>query len=161
VSPELYRQEQKQERVRARFKEAIQFAEQAFLDDFAKLVNHLTERISGTNDDGTPKIFRDSAIDNLCEFFERIRSLNVRGNQQLDELVVQAQRAVRGVAAQDLRDGQAVRQEVASQLATVQTTLDSILIERPRRRILRTASKGGRTDGSGRLARWHRTRHVR
>ena len=115
LSPDLYRQEQ--ERVRARFEEAVQLAEQAFLDEFAKLVAHLTERISGTNEDGTPKVFRDSAIDNLCEFFERFRSLNVRSNQQLDELVVQAQRAVRGVAAQDLRDSQSVRQEVVTQLA--------------------------------------------
>ena len=141
VSPELYRQEQ--DRVRARFEEAVQLAEQAFLDEFAKVVAHLTERISGTNEDGTPKVFRDSAIDNLCDFFERFRSLNVRSNQQLDELVVQAQRAVRGVAAQDLRDSQSIRQEVVTQLAQVQNSLDAMLIDRPRRRILRNATAGG------------------
>ena len=113
--PELYGQEQ--ERVAARFEEAVQLAEQAFLDEFARLVAHLTERITGANEDGTPKVFRDSAVDNLCEFFERFRSLNVRSNQQLDELVAQAQRAVRGVAAQDLRDSESLRQEVATQLA--------------------------------------------
>jgi hypothetical protein len=141
VSPELYRQEQ--DRVRVRFEEAVQLTEQAFLDEFAKVVAHLSERISGTNEDGTPKVFRDSAIDNLCNFFERFRSLNVRSNQQLDQLVVEAQRAVRGVAAQDLRDSQSIRQEVVTQLARVQSSLDSMLIERPRRRILRNASAGG------------------
>ena len=141
LSPDLYRQEQ--DRVKARFEEAVQLAEQAFLDEFAKLVNHLTERINGTNEDGTPKVFRDSAIDNLCDFFERFRSLNVRSNQQLDDLVAQAQRAVRGVAAQDLRDSQSIRQEVTTQLARVQTSLDSMLIDRPRRRILRNAAAGG------------------
>jgi 5'-deoxynucleotidase YfbR-like HD superfamily hydrolase len=141
VSPELYRQEQ--ERVRARFEDAVQLAEQAFLDEFARLVAHLTERITGTNEDGSPKVFRDSAIDNLCDFFERFRSLNVRSNQQLDELVAQAQRTVRGVAAQDLRDGPSVRQEVATQLARVQTTLDAMLVERPRRRILRNTAVTG------------------
>ena len=141
VSPELYRQEQ--ERVRARFEDAVQLAEQAFLDEFAKVVAHLSERISSTNEDGTPKVFRDSAIDNLCNFFERFRSLNVRSNQQLDELVVQAQRAVRGVAAQDLRDSQSIRQEVVTQLAQVQNSLDAMLIDRPRRRILRNATAGG------------------
>ena len=141
LSPDLYRQEQ--ERVKARFEEAVQLAEQAFLDEFAKLVAHLTERITGTNEDGSPKVFRDSAIDNLCDFFERFRSLNVRSNQQLDELVAQAQRTVRGVAAQDLRDGPSVRQEVATQLARVQTTLDEMLVERPRRRILRNTAVTG------------------
>jgi hypothetical protein len=141
LSPDLYRQEQ--DRVKARFEEAVQLTEQVFLDEFAKLVNHLTERITGSNEDGTPKVFRDSAVDNLCDFFERFRSLNVRSNQQLDELVVQAQRAVRGVAAQDLRDSQSIRQEVTTQLARVQTSLDAMLIDRPRRRILRNASAGG------------------
>jgi len=139
--PDLYRQEQ--ERVRARFEEAVQLAEQAFLDEFAKVVAHLTERITGTNEDGTPKVFRDSAVDNLCDFFERFRTLNVRSNQQLDELVAQAQRTVRGVAAQDLRDSQSVRQEVVTKLAQVQTSLDAMLIDRPRRRILRNATVGG------------------
>ena len=45
LSPGLYQQEQ--ERVKARFEEAVQLAEQAFLDEFAKLVAHLTERITG------------------------------------------------------------------------------------------------------------------
>jgi hypothetical protein len=55
-------------------------------------VAHLTERITGTNEDGSEKIFRDSAVDNLSDFFERFRSLNVRSNPQLDDLVTQAQR---------------------------------------------------------------------
>jgi hypothetical protein len=141
LSPELYRQEQ--ERVRARFEEAVRLAEQAFLDEFARLVNHLTGRITGSNEDGTPKVFRDSAVDNLCAFFDRFRSLDVRSNDQLDELVAQAQRAVRGVAAQDLRDSATLRHEVAAALSGVQTSLDAMLIERPRRRLLRNATPGG------------------
>ncbi len=137
LSPGLY--EREQERVRARFEEAVRLAEQAFLDQFARLVNHLTERITGTNEDGTPKVFRDSAVDNLDDFFERFRSLNVRSNQQLDDLVAQAQRAVRNVGAQDLRDSEAIRSQVATQLSRVQASLDAMLVDRPRRRILRNA----------------------
>jgi hypothetical protein len=62
-------------------------------------------------------VFRDSAVDNLCGFFERFRSLDVRSNQQLDELVTRAQRAVRGVAAQDIRDSHSTRREVVEQLS--------------------------------------------
>jgi hypothetical protein len=141
LSPALYQQEQ--ERVRARFEEAVTLAEEAFLDEFGKLVAHLSERITGSKDDGAPKIFRDSAIDNLHDFFERFRSLNVRSNVQLDGLVAVAQRAVRGVAAQDLRDSQSIRQEVAAHLSQVQTSLDAMLIDRPRRRILRNSSASG------------------
>ena len=55
------------------------------------------ERITGAGEDGQPKVFRDSAVDNLSDFFGRFRELNVRSNEQLDELVERAQRAVRGV----------------------------------------------------------------
>jgi hypothetical protein len=135
LSPGLYQQEQ--ERVRARFEEAVRLAEQAFLEDFARLVDHITERLSGTGDDGTPKVFRDSAVGNLSEFFARFRDLNVRSNAELDQLVERAQRAVRGVGAQDLRESEALRQRVAAQLGQVQSALDTMIVDRPRRRILR------------------------
>ena len=141
LSPALYDQERA--RVSARFEEAVRLAEQAFLEEFARLVEHLSERITGAGDDGQPKVFRDSAVDNLAGFFERFRTLNVRSNAQLDELVERAQRAVRGVAAQDLRDSESLRREVASRMARVQSALDGMLIDRPRRRILRQAAAPG------------------
>jgi hypothetical protein len=140
LSPQLY--EQEQARIAARFEEAVRLAEQAFLEEFARLIEHLTERISGTNEDGTPKVFRDSAVGNLAEFFERFRTLNVRSNAQLDALVEQAQRIVRGVGAQNLRDSETLRQNIAGQLARVQSSLDGLIVDRPRRRILRQAPGG-------------------
>ncbi len=134
LSPQLYQQEAA--RVAARFDEAVQLAEQAFTEELSKLVSHLTERLSG-NEDGKPKVFRDSVVENLREFFERFRHLNIRSDEQLDDLVVQAQRVIRGVEPQQLRDNQAVRQQVASQLSGVQSVLDGLLVDRPRRNILR------------------------
>jgi hypothetical protein len=136
LSPQLY--EQEAQRVAARFDEAIQLAEQAFTEELAKLVSHLTERLSGS-EDGKPKVFRDSAIENLGEFFQRFRHLNVRSNEQLDELVGQAQRVIRGVQPQALRDNLSLRQQVATQLSGVQSVLDGLLVDRPRRNIVRRA----------------------
>lgn len=135
LKPEIYHQEC--QRVQARFDEAVRLAETAFVDELSKLVSHLTERLSGT-EDNQPKVFRDSAISNLQAFFERFRQLNVRSNAQLDELVGQCQRVVRGVKPQQLRDDQSLREQVATQLASVGTVLDGLLVDRPRRRILRT-----------------------
>ena len=140
LSPGLYQQEQ--ERIRGRFEEAVRLAEQAFLEEFARLVDHITERLSGTGDDGTPKVFRDSAVGNLGDFFERFKELNVRSNVQLDALVERAQQAVRGVTAQDLRDSQGLRQRVATQLTQIQSALDGMIVDRPRRRILRQPAQG-------------------
>ena len=137
LSPELYRQEQA--RVTARFEEAVRLAEEAFMSEFTKLISHLTERLSGS-DDGKPKVFRDSAIENLAEFFQRFRLLNVRSSEQLDELVEQTQQIVRGVQPQALRDNSLMRQQVATQLSGVQAVLDGLMVDRPRRRIIRSTA---------------------
>jgi hypothetical protein len=94
ISPAIY--EQESQRVASRFEEAVQLAEQAFLSEFARLVAHLTERLN--NDVGVEqKVFRNSAVTNLVEFFQRFRQLSIGSSDQLDELVAQAQRIVRGV----------------------------------------------------------------
>jgi hypothetical protein len=134
LNPDLYRQEC--ERVTARFDDAVRLAEQAFIEELQDLVSHLTERLTGKND-GKPKTFRDSAVNNLSEFFERFKRLNVRSNEELDQLVQQCQGIVRGVKPQSLRDDQSLRQEVASELSQVGTVLDNLLVERPRRNIMR------------------------
>lgn len=134
LNPELYQQEC--QRVQSRFDEAVRMAEEAFTAELAKLVSHLTERLSG-QEDGRQKIFRDSAVENLTEFFGRFRELNIRSTEQLDQLVRDAQRVIRGVEPQDLRDNLGLRQHVATEMSRVQSVLDGMLVDRPRRAILR------------------------
>ncbi|MBN71298.1 MAG: hypothetical protein CME32_18690 [Gimesia sp.] len=136
LNPDVYAQEC--QRVQQRFDEAVQLAEQAFLEELGRLVEHLTERLSGQSD-GKPKVFRDTAVSNLTDFFERFQQLNVRSNDQLDALVERAQQIVTGVAPQQLRDNGTLRQQVASQLSGVQSSLEGLLLDRPRRNILRRA----------------------
>ena len=134
LNPELY--EQQAQQVSRRFEQAVELAEQAFIEELEKLVGHLSERLAG-EEDGKPKIFRDSAVTNLTDFFDRFRSLNVRSNEQLDGLVDQCQRAVSGVQPQSLRDNGDMRRNIATQLSSVQSSLDQLLVDRPRRNILR------------------------
>jgi len=134
LNPLLYEEECM--RVQGRFDEAVRLAEEAFTAELAKLVSHLTERLAG-QDDGKQKIFRDSAVENLSEFFQRFRDLNVRSSEQLDQLVGQAQRVIRGVEPQDLRDNAGLRQHVATEMSRVQSVLDGLLVDKPRRNILR------------------------
>jgi len=135
LTPALYEEEVR--RVTARFDEAVSLAEQAFTDEFSKLVAHLTERLTGA-DDGQEKVFRDSAVQNLVDFFVRFKHLSVLSSEQLDQLVEQAQRIVRGVRPQALRDDNSLRQRIATQLAGVQSQVEGMLVDRPRRRILRS-----------------------
>ena len=75
LNPHLYQQER--DRIAARFDEAVKLAEEAFVGEFSKLVTHLVERLTQDGADGEKKIFRDTAITNLTDFFERFKGLNV------------------------------------------------------------------------------------
>ncbi len=142
IAPELYRQEQ--ERVARRFEEAVALAEQAFVAEFARLVSRLGERLGGT--DGERRVFRDSAVTNLTEFFRRFKDLNVRSSRELDELVEQAQNLVRGVTPQHLRGDDGLRSHVATEMGRLQTQLEGMLVNLPRRQLIRpspSANGGG------------------
>ncbi|QEG24781.1 hypothetical protein [Mariniblastus fucicola] len=136
LRPDLYRQEA--DRVARRFDEALEMAETAFVDELHHLVEHLTERLTG-EDDGKPKVFRDTAVTNLHDFFDRFRRLNVRSNEDLDSLVDACQQIVSGRTAQSLRENRLVRDTVASELQEVGGRLDNLLVDRPRRNLIRKA----------------------
>jgi hypothetical protein len=142
ISPEVY--EQERQRVAARFDEAVRLAEQAFVSEFARLLSHLTERLSNS-DGGERRIFRDTAVTNLTEFFGRFKQLNVRSNAELDALVEQAQQLVQGVTPQGLRDDADLRAHIAREMTQVQTRVEGLIVEAPRRRIIRSrpSTNGG------------------
>jgi hypothetical protein len=145
LHPDIYQQEQ--ERISHRFEEAVQLAEQAFVGEFAQLVSHLTERLS-SGPDGERKTFRNSAVTNLVEFFERFKQLGIQSNAQLDQLIDHAQRLVQGVEPQALRNNDGLRQHMATQLAGVQSVLDGLMVDRPRRRIIRQTQQEEEGGGS-------------
>ena len=134
LAPEVYAAEQ--ERVAIQFTEAIEMAEAAFLAEMQTLVEHLGERLSGRVD-GKPKIFRDSAVSNITSFLERFQQLNIGSSAQLDDLVAQCQDVVQGVEPQQLRDNTNLRSQVATDLGKLRDDLDSVMVDRPRRNILR------------------------
>ena len=140
LHPDVYQAEQT--RVRERFENAVELAEQAFATELQRLTAHLAERLTGLHD-GQPKVFRDSAVENLREFFERFRRLNIRSSPELDALVEQAQQTIAGVEPQTLRDSNRLRQMVARDFEQIQASVGELLIDRPRRNILRRAGAGG------------------
>jgi hypothetical protein len=112
------------------------------------LLAHLTERL-GEGESGQRKVFRDSAIANLSEFFSRFDQLNVRSHPDLDRLVAQAQELVQGVKPQDLRDNDGLRRLIASEMAGVQASVERLIVDAPRRRIIRPQANG---DGGNHAA---------
>ena len=140
LHPDVYQQEQA--RVRERFENAVELAEQAFATELQRLTAHLAERLTGLHD-GQPKVFRDSAVENLRDFFERFRRLNIRSSPELDALVEQAQQTITGVEPQTLRDSNRLRAMVARDFEQIQASVGEMLVDRPRRNILRRGGVGG------------------
>ena len=132
----MTRSEAECQRVQSRFNEAVEMAEQAFFEELAGLIEHLSNRLAGT-EDGKPKIFRDSAVSNLTDFFDRFSRLSINSNADLNSLVDRARNVISGVEPQQLRDSQNLRQHVSTQVASIQSNLDQLLVDRPRRRIQR------------------------
>ena len=147
VNPAIYEAEQR--RLAARMEEVVQLSEQAFFAEFAKLVSHLTERLS-VGETGEQKVFRDSAVTNLTEFFQRFKNLNLNSNAALDKLAEQAQQLVSGVRPQDLRDSTSLRQELATQFSAIAASVDGMMVNRPRRNVIRpTEEKADGIAGPG------------
>lgn len=132
-NPELYQQEQ--QRVQHRFETAVVMAENAFAEQLQDMISHLIERLTD-EPDGTKKTFKASAIENFKEFYDNFRSMNVRSNAQLDNLIQRATDIVSGVDVKDLRKNTNLRQNLTHQMGEVKTALDNLITNAPRRRVL-------------------------
>lgn len=130
ISPEMYRREC--EKIQNRFQQAVDMAETAFMEEFSSMVAHLSEKLTGEG-----KVFRNTAVTNLTEFFDRFKHLNVNSNAALDQLIEDAKSVVQGVAPQDLRENQTLRSQFAQQMQGVQNRLETLLVDRPRRTVRR------------------------
>jgi hypothetical protein len=132
LNPALY--EQEQQRIAARFDEAMRLTEEALAAEMHELVALLCDKLTGVND-GKPKQLRTSAVENVQAFLTRFSELNIRSNQQLDELVTQAQQAMAGTTVEGLRSDMALRATVAEKMGQVRAALDTLVVDRPRRGI--------------------------
>lgn len=133
LNPKLY--EQEEERIRRRFEEAVILTEQAFIEEFAKLLGNLADKLTGLDDNGCQKAFRDSSVEKLGEFFQRFKALNVRSNPELDALVEQAKNCVSGQSPDALRHNSGIRFVVGEALKQVNANLETMLVKRPKRAI--------------------------
>jgi hypothetical protein len=133
-NPQLY--EQERSRIQHRFEEAVTLAENAFADELSGLISHLVERLTD-EPDGKKKAFKASTIENFKEFYQNFQRMNVRSNANLESLISQANNLVSGITPNDLRQSNELQNALRTQMSELKTSLDSVIREAPRRRILR------------------------
>jgi hypothetical protein len=114
--------------------EAAEEIRTALREAMAGLVEHLTERLSGSKD-GKPKIFRDTLIAKMEDFLTTFKARNLSKDTELDALVEKARQLVKGVDAGQLRENDKLRTSVRKGFAEIKTNLDKMLVDKPKRKI--------------------------
>ncbi|MDE3220883.1 MAG: hypothetical protein KGO23_16100, partial [Nitrospirota bacterium] len=99
------------------------------------LVTHLLDRLSG-QEDGKPKKLMPSAINNLLGFLNEFDGQNVSKDSELEKLVAQLKNTLDGVTPKSLKKDSNYRSIVTTSLQSVKAQLDTLMVDRPTRRIL-------------------------
>jgi hypothetical protein len=132
LSPAVYERE-KEKFVRT-MEEARELAVQSLREEFAGMVERITERF-GNGSDGKAKVFKNVTVTSFYEFFETFRERNIFKDEQLAELVDRAKGILGGETADDIRSDLAVKERVRIGMAEVEKAMEEAF-ERPRRKIV-------------------------
>jgi cobalamin biosynthesis protein CbiG len=113
--------------------EARQLAVQSLREEFAGMIERITERFS-TNG-GAPKIFKNSTVNNFYEYFETFKQRNIFKDTELEEIVSRAQAILGGRSAEDIRNDENLKNRIRCGMDEVEKAMSEIFIM-PRRKIM-------------------------
>jgi hypothetical protein len=132
LSPELYQREK--EKFQALMEETRALATVALREEFAEIVRHMVERLSGEQD-GKPKKFKNSMMEKMGDFLDSFGERNIFNDNKLSELVDQARDVVNGLSTEELRQDGNLRMYIASEMDQLRVAIDGALEDLPRRKI--------------------------
>jgi len=132
LAPEVYERE-KQKFVET-MEQARELAIQSLREEFAGMVERITERFSnGPN--GDTKIFRNRTVNNFYEFFETFKERNIFRDEELSQLVERAKAILGGRSAEEIRSNVIFKQRIGDGMLEVENAMVEILTM-PRRKIV-------------------------
>ena len=107
----------------------------ALRSSFAELVYHAADRLR-VGPDRKKMVFRDSLVQKLEQFFQYFNQLNIVNDGELAGLVERARAVMKGVAPQELRDDDSLREQVRHTMQVIKDTMDGGMMLRPTRRLI-------------------------
>lgn len=131
LSPEVY--EREKEKFINTMEEARELAVTSLREEFAQMVERITDRFT-TNGNGKPKVFKNSTVNNFYEYFETFKERNIFRDQDLEELVSQAQAILGGTSPDQIRENEGLKDSIHSGMSEIETAMTDIL-SMPRRKI--------------------------
>lgn len=117
----------------------------AVRESMSDLVSHAIDRLSGSTVEGEkPKTFRASTITNIQEFLDSFSSRNIVNDTDLEALVDKAKLLLKGVDPQKLRgaENESIRDSLRSSFQEVKMQLDTMMENRPTRKMHLSAEMG-------------------
>lgn len=126
--------EREKEKFRAMMQETRELAVSALREEFAGIVHHMLERLSGDTD-GKPKRFKASMLEKFNEFLSSFEDRNLFGDESLSGLVEQARGIVSKVSAEKLRENLELRRRIGSEMEKIKEEIDRAIEDLPRRKI--------------------------
>jgi len=124
ISTELWSRERA--RVEAEWRDAAEEVRGALREGFAKLVDHLAERLQPA-EDGKRKVFRDTAIANVTAFLDTFTARDVTDDSALAALVNQARGMLAGVDPDRVRSSSMTRERLAEGFGQIQASLSELV----------------------------------
>ena len=132
LSPEVY--EREKEKFIQTMEEARSMAIESLREEFASMVERITERFS-QNGDGKPKVFKNATVESFYDFFETFKERNIFQDEQLAQLVDRAQAVLRGVSPESIRTSDHLKETIRTGMAEIENAM-SVALARPRRKIV-------------------------
>lgn len=99
---------------------------------YSELVSAMTDKL-GVDEEGKPKVFRESLITRLKDFLDTFESRNLTNDEELSRLTRQARELMDGVAVKDLREKKDLRAEVLGKLEQIKGEMDSMVTVKTRK----------------------------
>lgn len=132
LAPEVYAREK--EKFIQTMEEARGMAIDALREEFAQMVERITERFTQT-ENGKPKIFKNNTVDGFYEYFQTFKDRNIFHDDELTALVNRAQEVLNNSSVDQIRVNSNLKENIRSGMSNIETSIADAF-NRPRRKIV-------------------------
>ena len=129
LAPETY--ERERQLVARRFQAAVDNFEVESREQLSDMIDALLDKLNP--EDGKKVTYTESATTNLREFFDRFKTFGVSNDEQLKELIGEAEEALAGTTMAQLKRSTVKRRDINESFKAVKSRLDSLVVDAPTR----------------------------
>ncbi len=130
LPPEIY--EREKEKFQSMMDETRELAISALREEFAKIINGLTERLN--KDSTQPRVIKSSMFNKMREFLDGFGTRNIFEDQVLVELSQQARDLIDGVSPAGIKKNDVMRQKIKNEMTEHKLAIDAAIEDMPPRK---------------------------